>query len=231
MKKRALMAFTMLSFIGTGAVSSVNAQSAPHFIRVTTIISEDRIVGSAYNDALTILKARNSCSDFFGGSSVALEFSKASSDGYEEITTRYQLACACRVLLPASLMTGPKHRIACSRKSRSIGTVPVPSIEVQLPNPSPISRALEDVVQLKGDSGSDAPARARPSVKGSGRKLVLPDDGNDAAWSSANSQKVDEVCGDQIRELSKNCSVKKHSKPAQPRETLARVSTSAEPRD
>ena len=66
-------------------------------------------------------------------------------------------------------------------------------------------------------------------MKGAEGNWLLPDDGNDAELSRANSQKIDEVCGDQIRELGKSVASRKHSKQAQPQEALASVSTSPEP--
>ena len=66
-------------------------------------------------------------------------------------------------------------------------------------------------------------------VKGAEGNWLLPDDGNDVEASSTNSRKIEDVCGDQIRELAKSNNGKKHLKQAEPREAVARTSTSSEP--
>jgi hypothetical protein len=229
MKKHAIVAFTMLSLTVTG-VSSVNAQSALHFITVTTIISEDRIVGSAYYDALTILRARNSCSDFFGGSSVSLEVFK----GFGRRLRRDHYPVSVGIRMSGSITSVLNDRTKTSyrlfgkvsinkngpfyRSTASKSEPDIPRIGRFRPN----SREIR-VLMLLHELGH--------LLKGAEGNWLLPDDGNDAALSSANSQKVEAVCGDQIRELSKSFSVKKHSELTQPRETLATASTSAEPRD
>ena len=66
-------------------------------------------------------------------------------------------------------------------------------------------------------------------VKGAEGNWLLPDDGNDVEASSNNSRKIEDVCGDQIRELAKSSTSKKHLKQAEPQEAVARTNTSPEP--
>lgn len=65
-------------------------------------------------------------------------------------------------------------------------------------------------------------------VKGPEGNWLLPDDGNDVEASSNNSKKIEDVCGDQIKELAKSNNSKKPLKKAEPQEAVARTNTSLE---
>src|SRR6185436_7440188 len=60
--------------IGTAMMSltfiSVKATTLP---LPSPLIAEDKILGSAYYDTLSILSTPNECSDFFGGASISVE--------------------------------------------------------------------------------------------------------------------------------------------------------------
>jgi len=192
------------------------------------IVIKDRIVGSAYYDALSILMEGNSCSDFFGGSSGSLEVFNGLmgrlSKGYYPVAIGMRMSGsittvvndktkrAYRLFDKVSInANGPFYRRTISK---SEPTVP------RIANFPPDSREIR-VLMLLHELGH--------LMKGAEGNWLLPDDGNDAQLSSANSKKIDEVCGDQIRELGKSVAGRKHSKQAQPQEALASVSTSPEP--
>lgn len=213
----------------TDAHASVPAKPVmPVPLLPSPIIIKDRIVGSAYFDALSILMAGNSCSDFFGGSSVSLEvfnslMSRVRRDHYPvaigmrmsgSITNvvNARTKTAYRLFDKVSINTnGPFYRRTIFK---SEPTIP------RIGNFRPDSREIRVLILLH---------ELGHLMKGAEGNWLLPDDGNDAQLSSANSHKINEVCGDEIRELGKSAANRKQSKQAQPQEALASVSTSPEP--
>ena len=193
------------------------------------MIIEDHVVGSAYYDALSILTASNSCSDFFGDSSVSLEV-------FNNLMRRlkrdeYPVAIGMRMSGPITSVVNVRTNIAYRlfdrvsinargpfyRSTASKSEPTIPSIERFRPN----SREIR-ILMLLHELGH--------LMKGAEGNWLLPDDGNNEELSRANSHKIVEVCGDQIRELGKSFAGKKHSKQAQPQEAIASVSTSPWPK-
>lgn len=192
------------------------------------MIAADRTIGSAYYDALSILMTSNSCSDFFGGSSTSLEvfnnFMRRLKREHYPVSIGMRMSGSITSVLNAKTKTayrlfdkvsinanGPFYRSTVSRSEPTI-----PRIGRFLPN----SREVR-VLMLLHELGH--------LIKGAEGNWLLPDDGNDAEASRANSKKVDDVCGDQIRELGKSAASKKHLKQGAPQEVLASVSTSPAP--
>jgi len=212
----------------TEAPASVPAVTAAVSSLPSAIINEDRAIGSAYYDALSILMDRNPCSDFFGGSSLSLEVfnslaRRLKKDYYPvsvgmrmsgSITTveNARTKAAYRLFDKVSInANGPFYR---STSSRSEPTIP------RIGKFRPSSREVR-VLMLLHELGH--------LVKGVEGNWLLPDDGNDVEASSNNSRKIEDVCGDQIRELAKSSTSKKHLKQAEPQEAVARTNTSPEP--
>ncbi len=211
------------------AHSSVPSTVVPIPALPSPMIIEDRIVGSAYYDVLGILMASNSCSDFFGGSPVSLDvfnsFMGRVKKDHLPVTIGMRMSGPITSVVNTSTKTayrlfdrvsinanGPFYR---GTASKSEPTIP------HIGRFSPNSREVR-VLMLLHELGH--------LIKGAEGNWLLPDDGNDTELSIANSQKIDDVCGDQIRELGRSVASRKHSKQAQPQEALARVSTDPEPK-
>ena len=211
----------------TGARSSVSAVTAAVSTLPSPIIKEDRVIGSAYYDALSILMGSNPCSDFFGGSKESLEvfnnFARRLKKDYYPVWVGVRMSgsittvenvrtkASYRLFDRVSINTnGPFYR---STSSRSEPTIP------RIGRFRPSSREIR-VLMLLHELGH--------LVKGAEGNWLLPDDGNDVEASSNNSRKIEDVCGDQIKELAKS-NTKKPLKEAEPQEAVARTSTSPEP--
>ena len=63
-----------------GFVDAPGASSSPsatlHPVCTIALISEDKVLGSAYYDTVSILSSKNPCSDFFGGPDSVVIFSE-----------------------------------------------------------------------------------------------------------------------------------------------------------
>jgi hypothetical protein len=166
------------------------------------LLEQDKVLGAAYYDALNILSSENSCSQFFGGptgsvmvlnrlmsqvrkdyfaNSIGMRMSGEVTSGFNSITkTRYRMFD--KVSINAN---GPFYRKKVSPTEPTI-----PRLGGYEPNTRQV-RALILLHELghlmKGDDGN----------------WLLPDDGKAEAVSRENSQKIEEVCGEQINNLTK----------------------------
>lgn len=193
------------------------------------MVIKDRIIGSAYYDARSILNTSNPCSDFFGGSAVSLEvfnsfISRLKRDFYSvsigmrmsgPVTSvlNVRTKTAYRLFDKVSVnANGPFYRSTVSRSEPTL-----PRIGSFLPN----SREIRVLILLH---------ELGHLMKGTEGNWLLPDDGGNVELSRANSQKIATVCGDQIRGLSKSVNARNQAKGEHPEQALASVGPSHEPK-
>ena len=166
------------------------------------LINEDKILGAAYYDTLSILSSPNECSDFFGGPSASVEIfngliGKVRKDYfYHSIgirmsgeavnilnaTTRNQYRLFDKVSVNTN---GPFYK-----KKYSLTDPFIPGIGSFEANTKEVR-----VLMLLHELGHVA--------KGKGSAWLLPDDGRDEGLSRDNTKKIEDVCGEQIRNLGK----------------------------
>lgn len=164
------------------------------------LVLTDKVLGSAYFHTLSILSKSNPCSDFFGGSAAAVEVFKelignvrrdylANGVGMtmsgETVNvfngrTRREYRLFSRVSINAN---GPFYR---KRFSASEPTLPrLGSYDANTKEVRVLMFLHELGHVMKGEDGN----------------WLLPNDGKNEALSHQNSQKIEDVCGDQIKEL------------------------------
>lgn len=164
------------------------------------LISSDKELGAAYFNALRILSTPNECSIFFGGPALSVQvfkelFGKVQKHSIStpigiqmsggttnvlNIETKAEYRLFDRVTINAN---GPFYR-----KHTSLSRLPMHPIGTFAPN-TPEARVLMLLHELghvlKGDDGN----------------WLLPNDGKDEGMSRLNSQRVEHVCGEQIKAL------------------------------
>ena len=166
------------------------------------LITDDKILGSAYYDTLSILSTPNECSDFFGGPSasveifngligkvrktyiqpsIAIRMTGAAVSGFHA-TTRTTYRLFDKVLINGN---GPFYK-----KKNSAWEPTVHGVGTFAPNTKEAR-----VLMLLHELGH--------VVKGVGGEWLLPDDGADEALSRDNTRKIEDVCGGQIKNLGK----------------------------
>jgi hypothetical protein len=165
------------------------------------LITEDKILGTAYYDTLSILSTPNECSNFFGGSSAVEAFndliSKVRKDFFSaDIGIRmsgsavnvfnFQTKNHYRLFNKVSINgNGPFYRSAVTKAQALIS-----GVGKFRPNTKE-ARVLMFLHELGH------------VVKGGNGKWLLPDDGTDLSKSQDNTRKVEDVCGEQIKSLGK----------------------------
>ena len=214
---------------GDSKLPSEASASVPVPALPAPMIIKDRIIGSAYDDARSILHTSNPCSDFFGGSSVSLEvfnsFIGRLKRDYYSVSIGMRMSGPVTSVLNMSTKTayrlfdkvsvngnGPFYR---STASKSEPTIP------RIGSFQPNSREIRVLILLH---------ELGHLIKGTEGKWLLPDDGDDVETSRANSQKIATVCGDQIRGLKKSANTRNEAKAEPPEGSLATVRPSYEPK-
>ena len=179
---------------GSAAVSRSTVPALP-----SPLITEDSILRMAYFDALSILSTSNRCSDFFGGPDTVDIFNKFMGQvrkGYFQNTVGMKMSGdvtnvtnnmtkrTFRLFDKVALNTnGPFYRKRTSNAEPSM-----PRIGRFEPNTKEIR-----VLILLHELGH--------VIKGSDGSWLLPNDGHNEGLSLQNSQKIEEICGEQIRSL------------------------------
>jgi hypothetical protein len=189
------------------ALSSVEARtSVPPPSTPSELISQDKVLGSAYYDTLSILSSNNPCSDFFGG--------PASVDIFNQLVSRirkevFSVGIAMRMSGTTTNIhdarTNMKYRIFDQvtinshgpfyRKKHAPWEPTVPGVGTFQPNTKEAR-----VLMLLHELGH--------VVRGSDGRWLLPDDGRDEGLSRANSYKIEDVCEDEINSLGKVTTMK-----------------------
>ncbi|HKO95833.1 MAG TPA: hypothetical protein VJU86_02495 [Pyrinomonadaceae bacterium] len=189
---------TRLTNSGTGTTTVPPLPAAP-----SALVRNDRILNEAYYDTYRILSGDNACSQFFGGSpkatvvlsslmgSVQKEYLEGSvgmrMSG--EITTVNDAPTQTKYRLFKNVAINAKGPFYRKRSSSTEMTIP------RLGSYEPNTKAIRAFILLhelghlmKGDDGN----------------WLLPDDGKSEALSRDNSAKIENVCGDQIKNLSRS---------------------------
>jgi len=170
------------------------------------LITQDKILESAYYDTLSILSTPNKCSDFFGGTSASVDIfddliSKVRK-GYFSTSIGIQMSGAAVDMF--SMKTKRKYRLFDKvsingngpfyRKRNFLWESTVRGVGTFAPN----TREAR-VLMLLHELGH--------VVKGEGGNWLLPDDGGDEALSTDNTRKIEAICGNQIKNLGKGDTV------------------------
>lgn len=172
-------------------------------VELSTLVSKDKALVSAYFNTLSILSTTNECSLFFGGPAASVGVFKqligkvrkdslATSIGIQmsgetvnihNATTRTEYRLFDRVVINAN---GPFYQRMFSRSKlplRSIGTFEPNTKEAR-------------VLMLLHELGH--------VMKGEDGNWLLPNDGKDNNLSRLNSKQIEHVCGEQIKALPKH---------------------------
>lgn len=166
------------------------------------LITEDKILGSAYYDTLSILSTPNECSDFFGGPSASVDIFNALIGKVQR--SFFQASIGIRMSGPAvnwtNMTTKTRYRLFDKvsinrngpfyRKKNSLWETTVRGVGTFAP-----STKEARVLMFLHELGH--------VVKGEGGNWLLPDDGGDEALSRDNTRKIEDVCGGQIKNLGK----------------------------
>jgi hypothetical protein len=177
------------------SASTVAAPALP-----SSLMTEDSLLRAAYLDALSILSTSNRCSDFFGGThgtadifnkfmgqvrkgyfpaAVGMKMSGDTTNVTNNITKRN-----FRLFDKVSLnRNGPFYR---KRTSNAEPSMP------RIGNFEPNTKEIRVLILLH---------ELGHVIKGSNGSWLLPNDGHNDGLSLQNSEKIEEVCGEQIRNL------------------------------
>ena len=178
------------------AKKSVPPPSAP-----SPLISQDKVLSSAYHDTLNILSSDNPCSEFFGGPTSAAIFNEFASRIRKDVL-------AVGIAMRMSGSTTTIHNATTKRNYRLFDKV---SLNSRGPFYRSKSTPWEPTVPMVG-SFSPSTKEARVLIllhelghvmKGSDGHWLLPDDGKDEGQSRINSLKIEDVCDDELNNLSK----------------------------
>jgi hypothetical protein len=188
-------------------------------------LHKDKVLGSAYYDTLSILNVTSPCSDFFGGPSAAMEV----FTGLMGRITRRYLSIGIGIR-----MSGPLTSVFNSETKTTYRLFDEVSINVNGPFYKRKSNNLDRMIHGIGSFLPDSREvrvlmflhELGHLIKGPEGKWLLPDDGYSEDLSKANSQKIEGICGEQIRGLSRIDTLKL-AKLKKPKETLALAGTAS----
>lgn len=167
------------------------------------VIEKDKVLSDAYYDALAILSDDNTCSAFFGGANGAVSvfntFMSQVRKAFLQPTIGMRMSGEVTMGVNAPTRTkfrlfenvsintnGPFYRKKFSHSDQS-----VPKLAGFEPNTKEIRVLilLHELAHL---------------IKGVDGKWLLPDDGRGESISRSNSEKIEEVCRNQITNLSRS---------------------------
>jgi hypothetical protein len=175
--------------------------SAPSPSVPSPLIAQDKVLGSAYYDTLSILNSNNPCSDFFGGPDVVEIFNELVSRIRKDV---FAVGVGMR-------MSGAVTTIHDARTKKNYRLFQKVSLNSRGPFYRKKSALWEPTVPRVGTFEPDT-KEARVLIllhelghvtKGSDGQWLLPNDGQDEGLSRANSYKIEEVCEKEIHGLSK----------------------------
>ena len=166
------------------------------------LITQDKILSSAYYDTLSILGAPNECSDFFGGSSASVEIfnSLIGRLRKEYLSSSIGIRMSGETVNVSNEATKSKYRLfekvsinangPFYRRQDTISHSFTPGIGSYR-----ASTKEGRVLMFLHELGH--------VVKGQSGAWLLPDDGRDSAVSNDNTRKIEDVCGNQLKNLGK----------------------------
>lgn len=167
-----------------------------------TLVKNDKVFSQAYYDTFKILSEANSCSQFFGGSTRAtVVFNMLMGAVQREyFDGSIGMRMSGEVTTVTDAPTNTKYRLfkrasinakgPFYRNRMSVAEASVPRLGSYDPNTKAIRSfiLLHELGHLmKGDDGN----------------WLLPDDGKSKDISRENSAKIENVCGDQIKQLTR----------------------------
>jgi hypothetical protein len=172
----------------------------------SALISEDKILGSAYYDTLSILSTPNECSDFFGGSASSVDgFNGLMGNARKDyFTNSIGIRMTGATVNVFNMRTRSKYRIFSKvsingngpfyRRKFSVTQPTVPGVGTFAANTKE-ARVLMFLHELGH------------VVQSGDGKWLLPDDGGNDELSRENTRKIESVCGNQIKSLGKGDTV------------------------
>jgi len=195
MKLRALLIGTAMMSLTVVSAKAVTPSVPP------PLIAEDKILERAYYDTLSILGTPNECSDFFGGI--------RSVEIFNELISKVR-----KVYLPSVIgirMSGTTTNIFNMRTKSEYRLFNKVSINGNGPfykNQLTTTQAFVPGVGRFAANTQEARVlmflhELGHVVKGTSGDWLLPDDGVDESKSRENTKKVEDVCGEQIKNLGK----------------------------
>jgi hypothetical protein len=168
----------------------------------STLIAQDKVLASAYYDTVGILNTPNACSDFFGGpdASVAVFNQLLSNMQKDFFTPLIGLRMSGQTTNFINVKTMKEYRLFEKVSINTNGPFYRKQFSLTDPHVHRIGSFDADtkevrVLLLLHELGH--------LIRRDDGKWLLPDDGRSDETSWRNSQKVEEVCGKQIRNLSK----------------------------
>lgn len=190
-----LIGMMMMTLIFVSANAITLAAPSP-------LITEDKVVGSAYYDTLSILSTNNECSDFFGGPSAAVDI----FNGFIAKVRKTYLSSSIGIRMSGdptlvfNLKTKSKYRLFKNVLINVNGPFYGRKFSVAQPSRSGIGTFKPNtkearVLMFLHELGH--------IVKGQSGNWLLPDDGTDDVQSRENTKKIEDVCGNQIKSLGK----------------------------
>jgi hypothetical protein len=169
----------------------------------SALIYQDKVLGTAYYNTLTILSTANACSDFFGGSEASVDvFNRLMRKVRKEhLSSSIGMRMTGQTTTVLNAATKNSYRLFDEvtinangpfyKKSFSHSEPAVPRIGTFEPNTKEVR-----VLILLHELGH--------LIKGEQGEWLLPNDGKDEQVSRLNSRKIEDVCGEQIRKLGKS---------------------------
>ena len=186
-------------------VEERNGESSrePTAAELSPLMSRDKELSGAYSTALKILSKSNGCSQFFGGPAASVPVFKqlfgnvrkqtfptqigiqmsGGTTNFRNVATRTEYRLFDRVTINANGPFYRKHISLTNLPLHPIGTFEANTQEAR-------------VLMLLHELGH--------VIRGEDGNWLLPNDGKDEDMSRINSQRVEHVCGEQIKALRKN---------------------------
>lgn len=166
------------------------------------LVEEDKVVASAYYDTLGILSTNNECSDFFGGPASSVDVFK----GLVSKAEKEYFPSTIGIQMSGGAVNVVNHE--SRKKSRIFRKV---SLNANGPFFRKRNFMSEPFIPGIGSFGANTKEvrvlmllhELGHVVEGEDGKWLLPDDGGDSSLSRDNTKKIEDVCGDQIRNLGK----------------------------
>lgn len=180
--------------------NAAEVNSRPASAVVARLALQDKLFASAYLDTLSILESSNECSDFFGGAAAAADvFAKLIGK-----VRKYSFPATIGMSMSGETMdvmnerTKSQYRLfgrvsinsngAFYRDRAPHSLAPLPGVGTFQPNTKEVR-----VLMFLHELGH--------AIKGDDGNWLLPDDGKNDDLSRKNSQKIEDVCGQQIKSL------------------------------
>lgn len=204
MKLRALLIGTAMMSL---TVVSAKAETPPV---PSPLISEDKILGTAYFDTLSILSTPNECSDFFGGDSSIEVF----NDLISKVRKSY---FSSAIGIRMSGATTNIFNVRTKNRYRLFDKVSINGNGPFYRNKLTYTQAFVAGVGRFAANTKEARVlmflhELGHIVRGTNGDWLLPDDGVDEWKSRENTGKIEDVCGQQIRNLGKGDTVRNSDK-------------------